>query len=66
MKRWKKEMEDILNEMRKIKGWKKEFSKMKEKVKEGIKSQGIMLREEMDKIRNEFKRRKFGRGKERK
>lgn len=38
MKRWKKEMEDILNEMRKIKGWKKEFSKMKEEVKEGIKS----------------------------
>lgn len=39
---------------------------MKEEVKEGIKSEGMMLKEEVKKIKNSRSKRETGRGKRRK
>lgn len=54
IKSWRNEMEDLVREMRSMKGWKEEIRNMKEEVKEGIKEQGKMMREEVEELRREF------------
>ncbi|KAL6416970.1 hypothetical protein ACFW04_014764 [Cataglyphis niger] len=55
MKSWKLEIEEIINEMRGIKGLREEIRNMKEEVKEGIKEQGVRVSEEIEKVRKEFR-----------
>lgn len=38
----------VMEMMRGIKGWREDLLKMKEKVKEGLKEQGKMMREEIE------------------
>ncbi|CAL1672140.1 unnamed protein product [Lasius platythorax] len=52
---WKEEIEDVAKEMRGMKGWREEIRMMKEEVKEGIKEQGRLMREEIEKLRKEFR-----------
>lgn len=40
--------------MRDMKGWREDLYRMKEEVKEGIKEQGRMMREEIEEMREEF------------
>lgn len=65
MKNWKSEMEGILREMKEFKGWKEEFRLMREDVKEGIRSQGALFREELEKFKEEFREQEMNWRKER-
>lgn len=51
---WRENMEEVMKEFKAVKDW-REDRVMKEEVKEGIKKQGKMLREEVEKVRRELK-----------
>ncbi|KAL6423123.1 hypothetical protein ACFW04_010549 [Cataglyphis niger] len=70
MKSWKLEIEEIMNEIRGMKGlreeirnmkeefkegWREKIRKMKKEVKEGIREQGVRVSEEIEKVRKKFR-----------
>lgn len=65
MKDWKNEMEGILKEMVALKGWREDFRLMREEVKDGIRSQGELFREELEKFKEEFREQEMNWRKER-
>lgn len=48
-------MEDVMKEMKEVKGWGVDLRKVSEEVKEGFKEQGKMLKEEIEDIKKELK-----------
>lgn len=63
--KWKKEIEEMIKEMKVFKEWMEEIKGMKEEVKVEIQEQGVMLREEVDKMRKAMKAQKENWEKER-
>jgi len=53
---WRGEMmKEMMKEIRGMKDWKEDIRAMKEEVKEGIREQGKMLRDEVEKVRRELR-----------
>ncbi|KAL6416457.1 hypothetical protein ACFW04_011849 [Cataglyphis niger] len=55
MKTWKLEVEELMNEVRGMKGWREEIRKMKEEIKEKIREQEVRISEEIEKVRKELR-----------
>lgn len=58
MRRWKREMEEIMGGIKDIKGWKEDMKQMMREVKESteeIKEQGRRAREETEELRREVR-----------
>jgi len=55
--RWKEELGEVLEVMRGMNGWREEFRKTREELREGFREQSKWLREEMEEMRKEFRQR---------
>lgn len=54
MERWRKEMEEVMKEIRRVKEWREDIKQLKTEIKEGIKEQGVLLRVELEEMRKKF------------
>ncbi|XP_024886911.1 golgin subfamily A member 6-like protein 1, partial [Temnothorax curvispinosus] len=57
MRKWREEVKEVRNDLRKVKGWRGDLRQMIEDMKEGLREQGRLMRGEVEELRRKCRER---------